>query len=90
MRGGDDILSRALGSLREDARSMRFSSGAGGGKPLLVLSISAGDAAEGGETPTEVPADDGLPSAELDAGESCAECGMSGGEHSEDCVHCEY
>jgi hypothetical protein len=88
MRGGDDILSRALGSLREDARSMRFGSG-GGGKPLLTLTISTGEE-EMGETPTDVPADDGLPSAELDAGESCDECGMSGGEHAEDCVHCGY
>jgi hypothetical protein len=87
MRGGDDILSRALGSLRDDARSMRH--GSGGGKPLLVLSISAGDALEGGEAPTDVPEDDGLLGAELDAGDTCDECGMSGGEHAEDCVGCE-
>jgi hypothetical protein len=81
MRNDDDILGRALGSLRSDAREMRF-----GGKPLLTLTISAGDES-GEELMGEAPDDTGLPSAE---GDACAECGMSGGEHSEDCVHCEY
>jgi hypothetical protein len=73
-----DVLTRALSSLRSDARASRMGEKIGG-KPKLVLSISVGEP-DGDEPPS-----DPVGSLEEPTDDFCPECGMSGGEHAPDC-----
>jgi hypothetical protein len=86
----DDVLSRALSGLRDDARSTRMGEKVGG-KPKLILSISMGEP-EAADAAEAEPITDSLEGDSMETlaeeEDACPMCGMSGA-HEPDCEACE-